>query len=498
MARHAWHWALAAQFAVLAAVIVLYAAGADDAGTSLAFLLGGVCPVLIAGGVRLHRPEHARPWLMLALSQSFFMVSVLTIYITQVVLGQSWFPGWADLVNLVLVYPTLICAALLFVRVRAPGWHLPTVLDMAVMATAATMLSWIYLITPTFHVGGIDWLGRAVAATYPILDLLLLTLTLRLSLGTGRRVPAYVLFVGFVATYLIADTVYLLQRLHDSFSVLTSPSTVVGYAAAGVLLGTAALHPSMVHMSDLADSTHSEATRGRMLTLAVVSLIAPTVLAAESLRDGFGNGLVIAVACGILFLLVLSRVSGLITAQKALSLTDALTGLYTRRFMEPALRNEVAKAQRTKHPLSLLMVDIDHFKSVNDTYGHAAGDKVLAEVATRMRSACRAYDIASRYGGEEFSVILPNIDTAALHTVAQRIVTTVAASPILLVLGGELTVTVSVGMAVYPVDVQQLEDFIPAADEALYVAKRTGRNRVVAVAPGGWLSQGELIPQAAA
>lgn len=153
-----------------------------------------------------------------------------------------------------------------------------------------------------------------------------------------------------------------------------------------------------------------------------------------------------------MFILVMTRMSGLITARRALALADTLTGLYTRRFMEPALRNEAAKALRTRNPLGLLMVDIDHFKSVNDTYGHAAGDKVLAEVARRMRSACRSYDIASRYGGEEFSVLLPNIDAGALHTVAQRIVTTVAATPIRLDDGADLTVTVSVGMAVFPID----------------------------------------------
>ena len=487
-----------AQLAVLSVAVLLYARGAEDACTALAFLLGGFCPVLIFAGVRIHRPQHPNPWLLLAASQGSFLISALILYTTQVILGQSTFPGWGDLVNLLLVNPAMIAAVVLFVRVRTPGWHLPTILDLAVIATAAGMLSWIYLIGPTLTVPGIGWFGKLVGMTYPVIDLLLLTLALRLSFDSGQRVAAYYLLIGFVATYLLTDTVYLLQRLHNSFNVLTSLATEVGYCLSGLLVTTAALHPSMVHMSELSDRRHSDATRGRLVTLTLGTLLAPAVLVVQSLREHFTDGLVIAVACVALILLVMTRMSGFIRAQKQMAITDPLTGLYTRRFMEPALHNEAAKALRTQSPLGVLMVDIDHFKAVNDTHGHAAGDRVLAEVARRMRTACRAYDIASRYGGEEFSVILPNIDAGPLQKVAERIVTTVSATPIPLADGTDLTVTVSVGMAVFPIDVQDVEQLVPAADEALYVAKRTGRNRVVCVTPGGWLSDGQLIPQAAA
>lgn len=179
-----------------------------------------------------------------------------------------------------------------------------------------------------------------------------------------------------------------------------------------------------------------------------------------------------------------------------MALTDTLAGLYTWRFMEPTLRNEADIAQQRGHSPGVRVVAIDHFKSVNGTNGHARPGHGLGAGRTWMRSACRAYDNASRYGGEAFPVLLPGIDTGQLQAVAQRIVTTDAATPARLGSHTNLHVTVSVGMVVFPLDVPGRLPTLPGRRRG--ALRGTGRNRVVAVAPDGWLSQGQLIPQAAA
>ena len=128
----------------------------------------------------------------------------------------------------------------------------------------------------------------------------------------------------------------------------------------------------------------------------------------------------------------------------------------------------------------LAVVDIDHFKSVNDTHGHPAGDAVLRRVAQRLSTQVRTVDRIARYGGEEFALVLVQTDRRAALEVASRIVATVAAHPVPIDGGLELPLTVSAGLAVLPADAKHVEQLISAADRALYAAKKGGRNRVVA------------------
>jgi two-component system cell cycle response regulator len=158
-----------------------------------------------------------------------------------------------------------------------------------------------------------------------------------------------------------------------------------------------------------------------------------------------------------------------------LSATDALTGLYNRRFMQDALARCAATAGRHATPWSVVMLDIDHFKSVNDTLGHAVGDAVLRETATRLAGRVRVEDILARWGGEEFLIALPQSDGASAGTLSESLRAIVAHSPIAYD-GGELDVTVSVGWA--NAGDSTVEDVVRRADDALYQAKETGRNRV--------------------
>jgi diguanylate cyclase (GGDEF)-like protein len=154
--------------------------------------------------------------------------------------------------------------------------------------------------------------------------------------------------------------------------------------------------------------------------------------------------------------------------------TDALTGLHNRRMFHETLAREVARAQRYSRTLGLIVLDLDDFKQVNDTFGHLAGDAVLAEVGERLRAVARSADVPCRIGGEEFAVILPESDLPDAEAVYQRLAEAVSARPI-----AEVgTVHFSAGLAELRVDDDALS-FFERADRALYQAKRDGKNRAV-------------------
>ena len=160
-----------------------------------------------------------------------------------------------------------------------------------------------------------------------------------------------------------------------------------------------------------------------------------------------------------------------------ISRTDVLTGLYNRRHLEEHLEQLFSAARRHGHGLAVLMLDIDHFKSINDTAGHAGGDEVLREVASRVRSAVRREDIPGRWGGEEFLLLLPYLAADGVQALGERLRSAVAGRPVGLADGREIAVTVSLGGAA-GTDDGGPEGLVRRADAALYAAKNSGRNRV--------------------
>lgn len=164
---------------------------------------------------------------------------------------------------------------------------------------------------------------------------------------------------------------------------------------------------------------------------------------------------------------------------KRISITDSLTGLLNRRYFQERLAEEIERFKRHKLPFALIMMDIDDFKRLNDTYGHVVGDDALVRTARAVRSSIRAIDVAARYGGEEFTVILPQTSKQAGKTMANRIGRAVARTPISTPKGDTAYLTMSLGVASFPDDAQTLEDLLRRSDEALYEAKRRGKNQAV-------------------
>jgi two-component system cell cycle response regulator len=165
-----------------------------------------------------------------------------------------------------------------------------------------------------------------------------------------------------------------------------------------------------------------------------------------------------------------------------LAVIDGLTGLNNRRYLDNHLKILFNRAAARGRPLSVCITDIDRFKQVNDTHGHDAGDEVLREFATRLRSTVRGADLACRYGGEEFVVVMPDTSVDLAASVAERLRSIIEDRPFVLRSGRELHITASLGIATNTVAVETPEQLLRQADRALYEAKNTGRNRVVASA----------------
>lgn len=165
---------------------------------------------------------------------------------------------------------------------------------------------------------------------------------------------------------------------------------------------------------------------------------------------------------------------------RRLATRDQLTGLLNRREFDRILAEECDRAVRFGRPVALIIVDLDHFKRVNDVHGHQAGDAVLREAARRLAGEVRSVDRATRFGGEEFAIVLMEMDRTQAMEVARRMCRAMAAAPIEAAPGVMLNVTMSAGVAVTPSEAKDPKALVAAADRALYAAKAGGRNRAVA------------------
>ncbi len=183
---------------------------------------------------------------------------------------------------------------------------------------------------------------------------------------------------------------------------------------------------------------------------------------------------------------ILLRMKGLQKELKAkiaelehVTVVDALTGLYNQRYLYDTLRREYNRSERFNLKLSLIILDVDNFKDINDTFGHQRGDEIIKEVARLLQVMLRGYDFAVRYGGDEFIIVLSQNTVIGSHIVAERIRKLIEENPLLIELNGGKSVTASIGVSTFPEDTKEgCDALINKADQALYMAKREGRNRV--------------------
>jgi diguanylate cyclase (GGDEF)-like protein len=178
------------------------------------------------------------------------------------------------------------------------------------------------------------------------------------------------------------------------------------------------------------------------------------------------------------FNLMAARLENSQAALEEIATHDALTELFNRRECYARLKEEIKRSTRYGHIFSVMIIDLDFFKDVNDTYGHVVGDKVLKLIADMISKEVRPVDQVARYGGDEFILVLPETPMSSAVTLAERIRSVIAETVIPLAYGDSTSLTVSIGIACFPTDGQSVNDLISAADNMLYAAKGTGRNLV--------------------
>ena len=472
-----WAWAayLAGGLAVVVAYYVALALGAPALVRVLLYTAVSISSaVVVVYACYRYRPKPLAPWLFLGFGEVIYAAADTSFYVTHYINGDPRYPALADVFYL-SHYPMVVVGLVLLIRLRTPGRDLPGLLDAALVGVVAGMLSWLYLLTPTAQTQ-VPALVKLASLAYPMMDLAMFAVALRLILGAGRRPAAFLLLSVNLLAFFVADSIYVLQQLTGSYAAGNFLDAV--WLAGNLALGAAALHPTMSKIGEPADTIDRAPGTRRILALCAAALVAPATLLVEYARGSFDDIPVIAVACGLLFLLTIARLAVLVAQQRRLAITDVLTGLRTRRYFEARLAAEVARARRANTSLAVLIADLDHFKSINDAYGHPGGDRVLVEIAARLRGGIRQEDVLSRYGGEEFAILIRGAAADDPMVIAERLRRRVGGSPVVVSDGLAVEVTVSLGAAAFPLHGTTPGELVMAADRALYAAKAQGRNRI--------------------
>ncbi|GAA1595086.1 GGDEF domain-containing protein [Actinoplanes couchii] len=459
-------------------------AGAPPVVTATVFVAGtGSAALAICLGIRRYRPATRLPWALIAAGAALNAAGDFLVSLYPLLFGPLPDMQWVN-VPYLLRFPPLAAGIVILVRSRTPGRSLPAIIDGTVLAVAVSLVSWVFVIAPvrdSMAGTAVEPLVVAESMAYPAGDLLLIVLGLRLMLGGGPYLPALRLFGAYLALFCGADTWYTIRLLDGQIDYEWGLQSA--WIIAAVLLGLAGLHPSMRLLGDRGGAAGHSVSMGRLALLAGAAMLAPATMVVQHLTGGEPHVLVVAGCCAVLFLLVVARLAGLVREQRRVAITDALTGLYTRGYLTEVLRAECARAHRGGEPLTMILLDVDHFKRVNDSYGHTAGDRVLAEVASRLRASVRAGDVVARYGGEEFAVLLPRTGSGDAARTAERLRLEIMRHGVVIGPTDVITVTVSLGLATVPTQAGTPDELVDLADELLYQSKRSGRNRLT-VLPG--------------
>jgi diguanylate cyclase (GGDEF)-like protein len=390
------------------------------------------------------------------------------------VLGSQAYPAPPDVAYL-LAYPLLGLSLLGLARKARPGRDVEGVIDATILAVGAGLLSWVFLLAPALRVLSEDPLGGAVSAAYPVADVFVLAMLVRLTSAAGARSPSFAMLCAAAVSMLVADGSYQAAYAASGYAGNAfDPAWLVAY----LLWGASALHPSMRRLSDPAPGdTRRDLGGGRLLLLAGASLLAPATLTLQLLLQQHPASWAVAITSAVLFLLVVARMWTLLRRLRvqaeqlsALARTDPLTGLLNRRSADAVLQRTWTRCAQDGLGLVVVLLDLDHFKAYNDTHGHPAGDQLLVGAARGWGEVLAGTGAhLARWGGEEFLVVLSGVDPSTVDALLERMRAVVPEGR-----------TFSAGAAAW--NPRRGADGDPAAvvaaaDEALYAAKAGGRDR---------------------
>jgi diguanylate cyclase (GGDEF)-like protein len=383
-------------------------------------------------------------------------------------------------------YAMIVVGLVVLIRSRRRGREVAGLIDSGIVTVALGLLSWVVLAGPIARDDGQSLIARVIGIAYPAADIVVLAFLVRLLVGSGQRTVAFRMLTAATGLLLVADT---------AFAIINATSSYQGgvvdlvWLASYVLWGTAALHPSMTALSEPGGQP-SPLTARRLVALTVAVLVAPCTLAVELVGGRPRDAWAVTVCSVALFVLVVARMQLAMgevrasvhqrdVAQRDLvhqAGRDSLTQLANRARAVEMIESALGRAQRAGSLVGLLFVDLDHFKAVNDTHGHAAGDEVLRETARRMQAGVRAGDTVGRLGGDEFVILVEAPDSAAaLVALAERLVGAISAP--VHTAGRDLVVSASIGVAVVRDGGTYADALLFEADAAAYRAKAQGRGR---------------------
>ncbi len=433
-------------------------------------------------------------------ASSFVVGRGISAYNQYILHPAASFPSWAD-AGYLGAYPFLLGAVLLLLRARPlpRASHTRVLLDSLMTTAAAAPFAWYFILGPTIFRQNETALAKIADGAYAWCDLALIFGVLLLSARLGDPALRRLVSTLVPALTIIAatDSVYAYQIPHHAYTSggLLDLTRSLGYILLG-LAGTVARF-TLTRQPDTLDVlpgrySPSAAKLGirhvwryllpYALIPAVVALIASMGHAHVDSQLETGVYLAAALLIELVFVHQFLAYRELIAYAnrsarlESLAGADPVTGLPNHRALVSALDRELERSHRYHHPCVLLFLDLDHFKALNDSFGHVAGDAALREFSSVVRGALRSTDTLGRWGGEEFVAMLPETDTEAGLAVAERVRSMVAAHGFCS--AGGAHITCSLGLATYPHDAQARDGLIEMADQAMYAAKRLGRNQV--------------------
>jgi diguanylate cyclase (GGDEF)-like protein len=421
-------------------------------------------------------------WRVIALGCGAWTAGECTWFYLEVLRHAQPFPSIADGFYLTF-YPCMFVGLALFpMRSTRRDRRLAFALDTATVMIASAMAVWYLVIAPTAATHQNSWFAEVLSLAYPAGDLILVLGVARVLLGNPdrrNRVPLWFL-VGGVSSLAVADVLYSHLALSDTYAAGTLPDALWIIGLFGLTLAGFAQTRVAPAEQTAADRSETDVRVSKLPYLAVTAGLG--LLLYETTRDAPGPLVVLVVGALALTGVVVSRQIAvmrenerLVGALHDVANTDSLTGLLTRRRCFELGERLLARSRHTGQLVAALMIDIDHFKAINDQAGHAAGDDVIREVARRCALNLRAEDLFGRYGGDEFVLLVPARSEQSIAELATRLGASVANEPFPIP-SGVVSATLSIGIAIDEPD-GSLQALLDHADTALYRAKRAGRSQ---------------------